>query len=115
MGYGTRAAFYRRGVKHLFGTDCEYIFLIAEDRAPFLCSMVGIDPMGKQMGDEKAAYAIAEWERCVKANRFPGYPRRVAYPETKPWEQAAWLERQGIDIDTGIPYSIDKLFERKKS
>lgn len=105
------AAFYRRGCEAIFDTLPDYLFLVVEMNPPYLCSLVGVDPAGLQLGGEKVAYALAEWARCVAAGAWPAYPARACYPETPIWEQARWLERQGIGRD-GIPYDISKLFER---
>jgi len=109
------AAFYRRGCQQLFGTSPDYLFLVIENSAPFLCSLVGVDPTGFQIGGEKVAYALNEWRRCLASGEWPGYPTRVCYPETPIWEQNRWQEKLGVECDAqGIPYSIDKLFERKR-
>lgn len=113
MGYRISAAKYRRGSNALFGTEPDYVFLVVEQEAPHLCSLVGVDPVGYAFGAEQVEHGIREWTRCVAANDFPAYPRRVVYPELMPWEQARWDEKQGIGPD-GIPYDISKLFEKKE-
>ena len=114
MGYYVRAAFYRRGCKAMFGTEPDYVFLVVENKPPYLCSLVGVDPHGLELGAEKCAYALKQWARCVERDHWPAYPSRVCYPEIPPWEEARWLERQGIETDAqGIPYDVSKLFQRK--
>lgn len=112
MGYRISASFYRRGAHALFHIDTQYVFLVVEQEPPHLCSLVGVDPTGYAMADEQVAYALKEWRRCVSANHWPAYANRVCYPEVSPWEQARWLEKQGIGAD-GIPYDISKLFEKR--
>lgn len=109
MGYRTRAAWYRRGAQALFGTEPDYIFLVVEQEPPHLCSLVGMDPANLAFGTEQVEQAMTDWRRCVERNHWPAYPARVAYPEVEAWEIARWQERQAAQ---GIPYDIDKLFQR---
>lgn len=97
------AAFYRRGCKAEFGTEPDYVFLIAEQHPPYLCSLVGIDPHGMEMGAEKAAFALDAWAQCVKHGVWPGYAPRVAYPEIKPWMEEEWANNKAYLYDVMFP------------
>lgn len=110
MGYYVSAAFYRRGCQALFETMPDYVFLVVETNAPYLCSLVGVDPHGFDLGGEKCEVGLREWAKCVAANSWPAYPPRVAYPEIPAWEQMRWDERQGVDAH-GIPYDPKVLYE----
>lgn len=110
MGYYMSAAFYRRGSMALWETQPDYVFLVVETAAPYLCSLVGVDPAGLELGAEKVEVGLREWARCIKSDSWPGYPAKVAYPEIPAWEQARWLERQGLDAQ-GIPYDPKILYE----
>jgi hypothetical protein len=44
MGYYLSAAWYRRGVLALTGVSPAYVFLAQEVEAPYLCSLVGVNP-----------------------------------------------------------------------
>jgi hypothetical protein len=112
MGYWLRAAFYRRGCRMMFGTDCEYIFLVVGQKSPHLCSLVGVDPAGFDHGSMQVERGLRTWRECVDKKWWPGYPGRVAYPEVKPWEQAEELERGGLTPD-GIPYDYETMTGRK--
>jgi len=109
MGYYTAAAFYRRGVKRMFKTDCDYIFLVQECKPPYLCSLVGVDKTGFAIGGAKIDHGLRLWSRCNHMQMWPAYPSRVCYPEIPPWEVARWEETEAL----GIPYDPAMLFERR--
>lgn len=104
MAYYVSAAFYRRGIKAITGKSPAYVWLVQEQEAPYLCSLVGADPMGEQLGDRKTARALAQWSSCVATGKWPAYPNRVVYPEIPAWEMA----REEIVDAPGIPYDIEK-------
>jgi hypothetical protein len=88
MGYYKGGAFYRRGVKALAGVLPEYIFFAQEQEAPFLCSLIGMDPATQALGARFVQRSTDAWRVCMKTNNWPGYPNRVVYPELPPWEFA---------------------------
>ncbi|HEX3161147.1 MAG TPA: PD-(D/E)XK nuclease-like domain-containing protein [Pseudolabrys sp.] len=109
MGFRMSASFYRRGCRSLFNTSPDYVFLVIEQNAPYLCSLVGADPSQLALGDEQVESGLREWRKCVAENNWPAYPNRVAYPELRAHEVAWWQERQA---QYGIPYDVAQLFER---
>lgn len=109
LGHWARAAFYRRGCRLMFGTEPEYRFLVIEQRAPHLCSLVGVDPAGFDYGATQIERALRTWRECVDRNYFPGYPNRTVFPEVMPWDLASEQEAQGAD-EHGIPYDPEKLW-----
>lgn len=112
MGYYTAAAFYQIGIENLCGVVPDYVYLVIEQEPPYLCSLVGIDPHGVQLGAAKIQAALVTWSGCVITNDWPAYPPRVAYPEIPAWESAKWIEREGNDAQ-GIPYDPAILFAEK--
>ncbi len=110
MGYYVAAALYRRGILAATGKRVESIYLVQEQSAPFLCSLVGLDPMAQQVGQRKAERAIAIWKHCMRTGSWPGYPNRVAYPEVPPWEAA----REEVEEAAGNPYDIEKFWQENK-
>jgi len=107
MGYYTSAAFYLRGVKALCGEVPAYIWLVQEQEAPFLCSLVGLDPHAADLGARKIEHGLALWRQCMDTGRWPAYPTRVCYPEIPPWEDAAWQEREEQAL--GNEYDIERI------
>ena len=109
MGYYTSAAFYSRGIHATFGHEPAYCYLVQEQDAPFLCSLVGVDPHGLELGAAKIAYGLALWQACAKSGRWPGYPGRVCYPEIPQWEDARWMEREASDFVANLPADRGKM------
>lgn len=101
MGYYTSAAFYRRGIRQAFDVDvdADYVFLVVETVPPYLCSLVGVDPHGFELGSSKVAAGLDLWAQCVKRDRWPAYPSRVVYPEIPSWEDSRWEERQMVSLE----------------
>lgn len=95
------AAFYSMAATAEFGGPLEYCFLVVEQHPPYLCSLVGVDPMGYEIGREKALHGLEIWRQCTERGVWPGYPPRAVYPEIKPWEAAQWEEAKvrGIEYD----------------
>lgn len=106
MGYYVSAAFYRRGIEALFNVSPEYVFLVQEQDSPFLCSLVGVDPHGFDLGTRQIEAGIARWADCVARDDWPAYPTRVCYPEIPAWEDARWEERDQRE-------AYDQLQERE--
>lgn len=99
MGYYTSASFYRRGARAAFGFDVDYVFLVVETAKPYLCSLVGVDPHGFELGGSKVASGLDLWRQCLARNRWPAYPPRVVYPEIPAWEDSRWEERQLMSLE----------------
>lgn len=106
MGYYVSGAFYRRGVKAACDVVPEYLFLVQEQEAPFLCSLVGLDPAAQALGDRKIARGVSTWRACARTGNWPAYPARVVYPELPPWEFAGEEEVAA----EGHPYHPSQLF-----
>ena len=101
LDYYVGGAFYVRGAIAAFGVDAAHTYLCQETTAPYLCSLVGLDPQWLGVGEAKVRIGLAQWRKCVAEGRFPGYPTRIAYPEFPQWEQARFEEKQIAD---GIDY-----------
>jgi hypothetical protein len=54
MGYYIAAAFYRRGLERGTGKRADYVYLVQEQAAPHLCSLVGLEPKAIALGEAKA-------------------------------------------------------------
>ena len=61
MGYYTSAAFYRRGIESAFGETPDYVWLVQEQAAPYLCSLVGLDPHAAELGARKIEHGLSLW------------------------------------------------------
>jgi hypothetical protein len=109
MGYYMSAAFYRRGCQAAFGTEPDYVFLVVESESPYLCSLVGVDPSGFELGREKIEHGLGLWAQCVARNQWPAYPSRVCYPVMPAWEVSRWEEEK-----SGHEYNLETMWGAKK-
>ena len=95
MGYYLSAAFYRLA----FDVPPDYVFLVVQSEPPYLCSLVGIDPAGYELGHQKVLHGLGMWAQCVKRNQWPSYPTRVCYAEIPSYVHAEFEARMGIEYD----------------
>lgn len=103
MGYAFGSAWYRRGIHAALGKDTAYVWLAQETEAPYLCSLIGLDPEGDALAEEKVERGLRKWRECLRSGKWPGYANRVHYVETPPWERVRWDERVIVTRD-GIEY-----------
>lgn len=95
IGADIQVAFYLRGLQLLTGaTDVAWRFVVQETSPPYALSVVSLGPDVLTLAQKKVDYAIAVWRRCLESGSWPAYPRRVAYAELPPWEEARWLEKE---------------------
>lgn len=98
-GYYVSAAWYRRGCLEVFGVDAAQVFLVVEQSPPHLCSLVGVDPRGMELGASKVETGLREWRDCTKRKHWPAYPNRVAYMTTPEWEVARFEAREVLSFE----------------
>jgi hypothetical protein len=88
-GYEIQNAFYRRGVKAVFGVDPGFVFAYQETSAPYAMSFVALDPMSEVYAEKRVHDAIETFGECLKSGIWPGYPARVCFAELP-----GYLEKQ---------------------
>lgn len=86
MGYDLQAEFYTRGVSTITGRDPVFIFLFQEIEKPYACSLISLSNAYREVGRAKVTRAMGIWDRCVRANEWPGYTNRILYAEPSPWQ-----------------------------
>lgn len=97
-GHETRAALYLRGLFRLTGQERDYVFLAQEREEPYACSLIGVGPRGRDLGEAKVKRAIELWGECLQTNRWPGYPTDIVYADPPTW--ALWqAEDNGIHLE----------------
>lgn len=99
MGYYLSAAWYRRGVKAVHGVAPDYVFLAQQVDPPYLCSLIGVNPMMYEAADRLIEVALQKWATCVEFDDFPAYPTRVCYPEAPAYMLAKWEEQQLEELE----------------
>lgn len=113
LGGYMSAAFYRMGLRAAFQTECEYLFLVVEQEAPHLCSLVGTDPHAFALGEEKMRHGLALWSQCMQRGEWPAYPARAVYPEIPAWVDSQWQQAQEAATMDGMEF-YDKQFGAQK-
>lgn len=95
LGYDIQAAFYSRGIRKLLGIiEPVFRFVIQETEPPYALSVVQISPGDMAVADRKVVNAIKWWEWCLKNNKWPGYPSRVAHINAPIWHEQKWFDRE---------------------
>jgi PDDEXK-like uncharacterized protein DUF3799 len=104
LGYDVQAAWYRRGVRAVFGIDPGFRFVVQETFAPYALSVIALTPESMALADKKVAHALDLWRECLTTGKYPGYPTRTVWAELPAWEEAQWVEREARDSWTrGVP------------
>lgn len=113
MGGEFQAAFYTRGCEAVGDPHhAPFVFVVQETEPPYACSLQALAPGYMELGMSKVEEAIRTWAKCLKANRWPGYPDRICYIEPPAWELTRWEERKAV---IGTPYDPSKLWEKEPS
>jgi PDDEXK-like domain of unknown function (DUF3799) len=94
-GWDVQAAMAERGLDAVIGIGSRgYLFVVQEVQAPYCLSVVEMSESIMTMGRKKLAAAMSIWARCMKENRWPGYPLDTVVPEYPGWAEAEWLTRE---------------------
>lgn len=96
-GADIQAAFYRRGFKAIYGRDVAFRFVVQEIDQPHALSVVELDEGAMFVADCKVDEALALWSRCVRENRWPSYPARVATIGLPQWYENGQMQREERD------------------
>ena len=107
FGYTMQEAFYRRGVKAVYGKEPRFVFLLQEKEPPYACSLVAFDPAMQEIGDRQAQYAISLWASAMASGQWHGYPRRVAHLEPPAWLHARAEEWSAEEQDEQLEEAIN--------
>lgn len=90
MGYDIQHAFYSRGVEKVTGIKPHFFFIFQETTPPYLCSFVGLNTDFEKMARQKVDYGMFLWEKCLRENKWPAYPKEIAYVDAPGWAVAHW-------------------------
>lgn len=89
-GYHQQAAWYLDGVKALgIADDPAFVFIVQEKTAPYLVTVVQLDPVAERIGRRLNRQAIDIYRQCVATGRWPGYADDIQLVSLP-----AWVERQ---------------------
>jgi len=88
MGYELQEGYYKRGIKAITSIDTKFIFVVQENKPPYLCSFIGLSPMFQEIGKQKMDQGIFLWNSCIESGVWPAYPDKVCYVEPPGWAMA---------------------------
>lgn len=74
----------------------KHIWLVIEQQAPYLCSLVAPDPAQVALGHAKLEHAARIWRKCMASGKWAGYPDRICWVAPQPWEMARWEEMEAM-------------------
>lgn len=101
FGYHQSAAHYIDGVQQATGETLPFVFVLVEKTAPYLVSVVQLDPEAIEMGRALNERAKRIYQECEETGNWPGYPS--AEPISLPmWANYAMDDLLGLNIETEI-------------
>lgn len=103
LGFDIQSVHYMRGDKAVFGAPTQFIFLVQENYPPYECSFVGMSPGMIEIAQRKWDIASTIWQRCLEADKWPGYVKTIAYAEPSAWQ---------IDEDEERRLTFDEIIDR---
>lgn len=106
-------AFYRRGFKHF---DMDYdacCFAVIETEEPFAMMHHRVEPEAQFEADQMVQWAINAWAMCLHRNRWPGYPKEMAWQSKPVWRALNFEAREAnggqiVDLEQ-LDGTIDNL------
>jgi hypothetical protein len=85
-GYHQQAAFYIDGVKALgLADDPAFVFVFQEKTAPYLITIVQLDPEAERIGRAENRKAIDIYRRCKATDQWPAYSDDIELISLPPW------------------------------
>jgi len=96
MGYDIQAAHYSDAYRAAWSKEPQFVFLVQEREAPYACSLIGVDPMLHELGQQKIDLAALLWERCIATGKWPGYSNRIAWASAPAWALESFEMRRSM-------------------
>lgn len=93
-GPDLQAALNCRAAKAVLGWErprCR--FVVQENSPPYALSVVELTPAAMALADRKLESAIQLWARCLREDRWPGYPTQVCHLDAPGWMEMQWEDR----------------------
>ena len=96
-GADLQAALGLRGLKAIGGGlllhEPQFVFIVQEVSPPYAVSFVGFGEQFKLYADVRIDRAIKLWGKCLKSDKWPGYPSRIAWMAPPAWKTKEWDEQ----------------------
>jgi hypothetical protein len=100
-----QAAFELAGIKAATGIQpTHYVWCVIECEPPFACSLAGLAPMTRDLGEQKLRRAVHLWAACLASDHWPAYGEHVFYPDPPEWAMVRFAERHMFNdpADEGV-------------
>lgn len=92
-GYHQQAAWYLDGVIALeVADDPAFVFVVQEKTAPYLVSVIELDPLALRIGRHLNRHALNIYAACSRTGRWPGYTDDVELVSLPGWYENKYLE-----------------------
>lgn len=93
-GWHIQAAMGERGLSKLGFEVARFLFVVQEATVPYALNVVEVSGDALVMGRKMLDAAANTWSRCMRADRWPGYPLDIVKPEFPGWAEQQWLDRE---------------------
>lgn len=97
MGWDIQSTFYRRGLEEIMPEHAgriRFVNLLISPDAPFLSRPIAIDEAWRTSCAVEINRAIGIFSRCVKENKWPGFPDGVQIISASSWLIAQRMEAE---------------------
>lgn len=81
-------------------------FICQENEPPYCLSVNELDEVAMTTGRQLVKYAVETWKTCLATNEWPGYPRRIIYPDVPAYRitQAFSLQPPTVPAEEAAEY-----------
>lgn len=89
-GYHQQAPWYLDGIKALGlhgGREPAFVFVFQQKSAPYLVTVVELDPVAMRIGEAKNRRAREVFRDCMASGRWPGYSDAIEYISLPAWAE----------------------------
>ena len=107
-GYAFQAAFYLRGARALGLSPKRFLFVVAENTAPFATSIVEADDYMLAWADALVSDAITRWRDCLANNHWPAHQRATYRAPLPPWAEFAFMPPPPDAVPARKPAGFDR-------
>jgi hypothetical protein len=96
LGYDVQAAHYAEAYQAAWSAEPTFVFLVQEREPPYACSLVGVDPMMLELGQQKLEFAAKLWKQCITSGKWPGYSNRISWAAPPAWALESFEIRRSM-------------------
>ena len=76
-GYSIQASMYVDAVKSLTGVECNFIWIVIEDKEPHLVNVLKCDQVSLKIGRFQYDHVLESWQKAVSSGVYPGYGQDI--------------------------------------